>query len=202
MDNVRLLRTSSARGESTDDPAARLPALLAASARGDQQAFAEVYDLTSVRVYGMVLRVVRDREQAAEVTQDVYVQIWREAARFDATLGGAMSWLMMIAHRRAVDRVRAAESASRRDDRYASRQADRAYDQVAEQAQTNLDAQRVRGALDELTEVQRDALRLAYFGGYTHREIAELLHIPVGTAKTRIRDGMIRLRDTLGVDDE
>lgn len=203
MDNVRFLRTSSSgEGEPSDECAARLPGLLAAAARGDQEAFAQVYDLTSVRVYGMVLRVVRDRAQAAEVTQEVYLQVWREAARFDPAVGAALGWLLMIAHRRAVDRVRAAESAARREDRYASTQTDRAYDQAAEQAQANLDAQRVRRALDELTEVQRDALRLAYFGGYTHREVADLLHIPVGTAKTRIRDGLIRLRDTLGVNDE
>lgn len=203
MDNVRFLRAfSSNESDPSDECAGRLSGLLAAAARGDQEAFAQVYDLTSARVYGMVLRVVRDRAQAAEVTQDVYLQVWREAARYDPTVGAALGWLLMIAHRRAVDRVRAAESAIRREDRYASTQSDRAYDQAAEQAHANLDAQRVRRALDELTDAQRDALRLAYFGGYTHREVAELLHIPVGTAKTRIRDGLIRLRDTLGVNDE
>lgn len=203
MDNVRFLRTSSSSGDDVcDDPAAHLPTLLAASARGDQQAFARMYDLTSARIYGMVLRVVRDRAQAAEVTQDVYLQVWREAARFDPALGTALAWLLMIAHRRAVDRVRAAQSATRREDRYAIAQTERPYDQAAEQAHANLDAQRVRRVLEELTDVQRQALQLAYFGGYTHREVAELLHIPVGTAKTRIRDGLIRLRDTLGVNDE
>lgn len=203
MDNVRFLRTSSSGdGEPSDDPAAHLPTLLAASARGEQQAFAQLYDLTSARVFGMVLRVVRDRAQAAEVTQDVYLQVWREAARFDPAAGTAVAWLLMIAHRRAVDRVRSAQSATRREDRYAATHTERPYDQAAEQAHANLDAQRVRRMLDDLTEVQRQALHLAYFGGYTHREVADLLHIPVGTAKTRIRDGLIRLRDTLGVNDE
>jgi len=201
VDNVRFLRTSSG-GEPFDDLVAQLPKLLAGSARGDQRAFAKLYDLTSARVYGMVLRVVRDRAQAAEVTQDVYLQVWREAARFDPDVGTAVAWLLMIAHRRAVDRVRAAQSATRREDRYATTQTERPYDQVAEAAQANLDAQRVRRALDDLTTVQRDALQLAYFGGYTHREVADLLHIPMGTAKTRIRDGLIRLRDSLGVNGE
>lgn len=203
MDNVRFLRTSSSDDdEPSDGPAAQLPRLLAASARGDQQAFAQVYDLTSARIYGMVLRVVRDRAQAAEVTQDVYLQVWLEAARFDPAAGTALAWLLMIAHRRAVDRVRSAQSATRREDRYATAQTERPYDQVAEAAHANLDAQRVRRVLAELTDVQRQALQLAYFGGYTHREVADLLQIPVGTAKTRIRDGLIRLRDTLGVNDD
>jgi len=202
VDNVRFMRTSSGAGDPSDDPAAQLPGLLAAAARGDQQAFAQLYDLTSARVYGMVLRVVRDRAQAAEVTQDVYLQVWSEAARFDPEAGAALAWLLMIAHRRAVDRVRAAQSTTRREDRYVTAQTERPYDQVAEQAHANLDAQRVRRMLEELTEVQRQALQLAYFGGYTHREVADLLHIPVGTAKTRIRDGLIRLRDTLGVSDD
>ena len=202
MDNVRFLRTSSGDGEPCDDLAAQLPKLLAGSARGDQHAFAKLYDLTSARVYGMVLRVVRDRAQAAEVTQDVYLQVWRESARFDPAVGTAVAWLLMIAHRRAVDRVRSAQSATRREDRYATTQSERPYDQVAEAAHANLDAQRVRRVLEELTDIQREALQLAYFGGYTHREVADLLHIPVGTAKTRIRDGLIRLRDTLGVNDD
>lgn len=176
--------------------------LLAAAARGDEQAFAALYDQTSPRVYGMVLRVVRDPAQAAEVTQDVYLQLWREAARFDPELGTLMSWLLMIAHRRAVDRVRSARAAVQREDRYAAGQLDRPYDEVSEQVQASLDAQRVRNALDDLTETQREAIRLAYFAGYTHREVAALLDLPLGTAKTRIRDGLIRLRDALGVSDD
>jgi RNA polymerase sigma-70 factor (ECF subfamily) len=176
--------------------------LLAAAARGSEQAFATFYDRTSARVYGMVLRVVRDPAQAAEVSQDVYLQIWREAARFDPRLGNVQSWLLMIAHRRAVDRVRSARTATLRDDRYALAQTERPYDEVAEQVHASLDAQRVRSALDGLTETQREAISLAYFAGYTHREIAALLDLPLGTAKTRIRDGLIRMRDALGVCDD
>ncbi|MFL6163177.1 MAG: ECF RNA polymerase sigma factor SigK [Jatrophihabitantaceae bacterium] len=181
---------------------AELAELLAASARGDEQAFAGLYDRTSARVHGMVLRVVRDPAQAAEVTQDVYLQVWREAARFDAGLGTVVSWLLMIAHRRAVDRVRSARSATLREDRYAVAHPDRPYDQVSERAHANIEAQRVRGALRDLTDSQREAISLAYFGGYTHREVAAQLDLPLGTAKTRIRDGLIRLRDALGVTDD
>ncbi len=180
------------------DAEASLERLLASSAGGDEQAFAQLYDRTSARVYGLVLRVVRDGAQAAEVTQDVFVQIWRESARFDAAEGNAMAWLLMIAHRRSVDRVRASEASRQRDDRYATRQTERSYDQVSEQAQSNLEAQHVRKALDQLSDPQRDALQLAYFDGFTHREVAARLEIPLGTAKTRIRDGLIRLRDAMG----
>jgi len=202
VNDVRFLRMDSATADPANESASDLSDLLAASARGDEQAFARLYDLSSSRVYGLVLRVVRDRAQAAEVTQDVYLQVWRESTRYDRARGSVLAWLLMIAHHRAVDRVRAAQSAARRDDAYAVRHAERPYDQVSEQAQASLDAQRVRKILDQLTGVQRQAITLAYFGGYTHREVAELLQLPLGTVKTRIRDGLIRLRDTLGVSDD
>ncbi len=173
--------------------------LLAASARGNEQSFARLYDLTSARVYGMVLRVVRDPAQSAEVTQDIYLEVWRQSARFDAAKGAVLPWLLMIAHRRAVDRVRAAQSTAVRDDRYAVLHEERPFDSVSEQVQTNLEAQRVRKVLGDLTPAQREAVSLAYFGGYTHSEVAELLKVPLGTVKTRIRDGLIRMRDALGV---
>jgi len=179
--------------------AASLEDLLAASARGDEPAFAELYDRTAARVYGMVLRVVRDPAQSAEVTQDVYLELWRNAARFDAGKGGLLPYLLMIGHRRAVDRVRAAQASVVRDDRYAQLTEERPFDSVTEQAQLNLESQRVRKVLDGLTPPQREAINLAYFGGYTHTEVAELLKLPLGTVKTRIRDGLIRMRDALGV---
>ncbi|MEP7035463.1 MAG: sigma-70 family RNA polymerase sigma factor, partial [Actinomycetota bacterium] len=120
--------------------------------------------------------------------------------RFDPDRGSALSWLMTIGHRKAVDRVRSAEAARRRDTAYEAQTQDAPFDQTVEQAHGNLEAQRVRRALDTLTEAQRGALELAYFGGYTHREVAVMLNLPLGTAKTRIRDGLIRLRDTLGLE--
>ena len=174
--------------------------LLQRAGRGDQEAFATLYDAVVSRLHGLVLRVVRDPAQAEEVTQEAMVEIWRQSARFDPALGSPLSWLMTIAHRRAVDRVRSAEATSRRDTSYHQQNQVTEHDSTAEEATRNLEARRVRQALRSLTDTQRGALELAYFGGYTHNEVSTMLGIPLGTAKTRIRDGLIRLRDTLGVD--
>jgi RNA polymerase sigma-70 factor, ECF subfamily len=194
---------ASAPGEATASTAtatgADLADLLRRSARGDEAAFAALYDATSRRLYGLVLRIVRDPAMSEEVTQEVYLDVWRHSARFDAQRGSAISWLMTIAHRTAVDRVRASEASRRRDDAHATTHQDVEFDTTAESAQASLEAQRVRRALTTLTDAQRSAVELAYLGGYTHTEVARLLDLPLGTAKTRIRDGLIRLRDTLGV---
>lgn len=174
--------------------------LLQRAGRGDQEAFGTLYDAVVSRLHGLVLRVVRDPAQAEEVTQEAMVEIWRQSARFDPALGSPLSWLMTIAHRRAVDRVRSAEATSRRDTSYHQQNQVTEHDSTAEEATRNLEARRVRQALGSLTDTQRGALELAYFGGYTHNEVSTMLGIPLGTAKTRIRDGLIRLRDTLGVD--
>lgn len=176
-----------------------LPELLSRSARGDEGAFATLYDETSARVFGLALRVVRDRAQAEEVTQEVYLQVWRNASRYDETKGSALSWLMTLTHRRAVDRVRAAEASSRHETTWHQTGHVVEHDSTAEAAESSLEASRIRRAMEQLTDAQRQALELAYFGGYTHTEVATMLDLPVGTAKTRIRDGLIRLRDTMGV---
>lgn len=178
---------------------ADLAALLKRSARGDETAFASLYDATAARVHGLVLRVVRDRAQSEEVTQEVFLEVWRQASRYDESRGSALAWLMTIAHRKAVDRVRSAEAASRRDVAYEQHNQVPDHDVTAEAAHASFEARRVRSALEHLTPVQREAIELAYFGGYTHTEVAALLDLPVGTAKTRIRDGLIRLRDSIGV---
>lgn len=165
---------------------------------GDEIAFASLYDATSGRVHGLVRRVVRDPDQAQEVTQEAFLQIWRTSTRFDPARGAALSWILTLAHRRAVDRVRSAEAAHQRDLTYARRTEERPVDSTAEQVHADLDRARVRAALASLTEVQRQAVELAYFGGYTHTEVARMLDLPLGTAKTRIRDGLIRLRDAMG----
>jgi RNA polymerase sigma-70 factor (ECF subfamily) len=144
--------------------------------------------------------VVRDPAQAEEVAQEAYLEIWRQSARFDAARGSALAWMLTIVHRRAVDRVRSAESAQERDQRYAAVGDGPEYDVVDEEVTTRMESARVRRALDSLTEVQREAVTLAYYGGYTHREVADLLDVPLGTVKTRMRDGLIRLRDALGVE--
>ncbi|GGL44275.1 ECF RNA polymerase sigma factor SigK [Phycicoccus endophyticus] len=179
-------------------PAPDLSDLLRRSARGEEEAFGQLYDATARRVYGLVLRVVRDPAMSEEVTQEVYLDVWRTSSRFDPDRGSALSWLLTIAHRAAVDRVRSSEASRRREDAHAAATRGVAFDETAEAAHGALEAQRVRRALGTLTEVQRSAVELAFLGGYTHTEVARLLDLPLGTAKTRIRDGLIRLRDTLG----
>lgn len=181
------------------DASAVLAELLRRSARGDEAAFADLYDATSARVHGLVLRVVRNPAQTEEVTQEAFLEVWRTASRFDPARGSALSWLMTIAHRKAVDRVRSAEASTRRDTSYHQQSGQVDHDTTAEAVQTSLEAQRVRSALSALTPVQHEAVTLAYFGGYTHTEVATMLQLPAGTAKTRIRDGLIRLRDAMGV---
>jgi len=176
-----------------------LAELLKACGKGDQGAFAQLYDATSSRVVGLAVRVVRDQAQAEEVAQEAFLDIWKNSGRFDPAKGSPLGWLLTIVHRKAVDRVRSAEAATRRDATYHQHNQPVDHDSTAEAAQASLEARRVRGALQSLTPVQREALELAYFGGYTHTEVAKMLELPVGTAKTRIRDGLIRLRDTMGV---
>jgi len=186
-------------GSGRSTSAGDLAALLKLSGRGDEAAFAKLYDATAARAYGLAVRVVRDPSQAEEVAQEAFLEIWRTASRFDDSRGSAVSWILTLVHRKAVDRVRSAEAGSRRDTAYHQSSQGVEHDSTAEAAQASMEARRVRQAMDSLTEVQREALDLAFFKGYTHTEVASMLDLPVGTAKTRIRDGLIRLRDTMGV---
>jgi RNA polymerase sigma-70 factor (ECF subfamily) len=176
-----------------------LAELLKLSGRGDEAAFAKLYDACAARAYGMAVRVVRDPSQAEEVAQEAFLEIWRTASRFDRQRGSAVSWILTLVHRKAVDRVRSAQASTRRDTAYHEGNHKAEHDSTAEAAESSMEARRVRQAMESLTEVQREALELAYFKGYTHTEVATMLDLPVGTAKTRIRDGLIRLRDTMGV---
>lgn len=172
--------------------------LLRRAGRGDQSAFAELYDVLSPLVYGVVLKVVRDPSQAEEVAQEVFVELWRLAARFDGTKGSAKTWAATLAHRRAIDRVRSEQASRVRQDRDANQTIRTERDVVAAEVESSFDQVRVRRALLQLSELQREAVELAYFGGHTYREVAVLLNVAEGTVKSRIRDGMIRLRDELG----
>ena len=189
----RTARGAAERGPSSLDD------LLLRVARGDTAAFERLYDQVSGTVFGVIRRVLRDPAQSEEVAQEVLVEVWRTATRFDSGRGNASTWIHTMAHRRAVDRVRSAQAAHDREERLAMREHAPSYDEVADQVETRLEQQQVRRCLDELTDLQRESVTLAYYGGYTYREVAGLLDAPLGTVKTRMRDGLIRLRDCLGV---
>jgi RNA polymerase sigma-70 factor, ECF subfamily len=172
---------------------------LLAVARGDQAAFTALYDSLAGIVHGVIRRVLRDPSQSEEVTQEVFVEVWRTATRFDPDRGGARTWVLTMAHRRAIDRVRSEQASRDRTERVGRNEQHRDYDEVAEKVEIRLEHQQVREALSTLTDLQREAVELAYFKGYTYREVADLLDTPLGTIKTRMRDGLIRLRDALGV---
>lgn len=171
--------------------------LLVAVGRGDRDAFAELYDRVAPQVLGVAVRVVRDRSLAEEVLQEVLVEVWRKAAHFDPTRGSARGWITTLAHRRAVDRVRSEQASRDRDDRVSRRDDGHAFDAVADEVQVRLDHWQVRQALAALTDRQREAVELAYFAGHTYRDVARILGIPEGTAKSRLRDGLLRLRTAL-----
>ncbi|MFF4583300.1 ECF RNA polymerase sigma factor SigK [Streptomyces sp. NPDC001373] len=168
-------------------------------ARGDKQAFSVLYDALAPLVFGIAVKVVRDRAQSEEVAQEVMIDLWRQAARYRPDAGSVATWAATVAHRRAVDRVRSAQAAADRDNAQAAREHRTAFDEVAEQVETRLEGEQVRRCLRGLTELQHQAVTLAYYGGLTYREVAQALRTPLPTIKTRMRDGLIRLRDCMGV---
>lgn len=185
---LRLVRSGG-----PDEPDA--DTLLPRVARGDSQAFAALYDVMGASVYGVARRVVRDPSRAEDVTQDAFLEVWRKAPSFDGNRGSAKTWIMTIAHRRAVDSVRRNESQKRHDGRATVDEV--SHEEPADRRLKQEEHSAVRGCLDTLTELQLESVRLAYFNGYTYPEVATLLGKPLPTIKTRMRDGLIRLRDCL-----
>lgn len=173
--------------------------LLLRVADGDRDAFSHLYDRLAPRVFGLVKRLLRDHSQSEEVTQEVFLELWQTAGRYEARRGTATGWILTMTHRRAVDRIRASQASRDRDLRIGVRNWQPDLDTVSENVEITMENERVKQAMGRLTDLQRQAVVLSYYGGYSHSEVAEMLHIPVGTVKTRLRDGMIRLRDELGV---
>ncbi|CAI9387412.1 ECF RNA polymerase sigma factor SigK [Microbacterium sp. T2.11-28] len=182
-------------GESAD----RVAELLMRIADRDESAFGSLYDMLSSRVFGLILRVLVDRAQSEEVLQEVFLEVWQSAGSFAPNRGQGRSWVLTIAHRRAVDRVRSAQAAGERDVRAGMRELNTAAAGVEEQVELRIESRRVARALQALPELQREALTLAYFGGYSQSEIAAMSGTPLGTIKTRMRDGLSRLRTEMGV---
>ena len=177
----------------------QLDPMLERVAKGDEQAFAELYDAVAPTVFGLARRILRHAEHAEEVAQEVLLQVWQQAPRFEPARGSGLAWIMTMTHRRAVDRVRSAQASSDREERVGRASHEREHDSVAEAVELRLEAEAVRKCIAALTDVQRESVMLAYFGGRSYPEVATQLGAPLGTIKTRMRDGLIRLRDCLGV---
>lgn len=179
-------------------PLPQLERLLERTGRGDKGAFSELYTHIGSRVFGQVRGVLRDPAQSEEVTQEVFLEIWQTATRFDTAKGKALSWTLTMAHRRAVDRVRASQASRARDEKIGRRNLDIDHDATAETAEIWFEHRRVVEAMKSISPLQREAIDLCYHDGYSAAEAADILGVAVGTVKTRVRDGLLRLRQLLG----
>ncbi|WP_235861373.1 sigma-70 family RNA polymerase sigma factor [Tersicoccus phoenicis] len=178
---------------------AHLETLMDRVASGDQDAFSALYDATSGHMFAVIERVLRNRALSEEVLQDAYVQIWQNAGAYEAGRGRVITWCLTLAHRRAVDRVRSVRASRERELAQGAKEYQESYDDVEDTVTTRLESERVDRAMEDLNTGQVTVIKLAYYGGYTQQEIARITDLPLGTVKTRIRDGMKRLRTRLGV---
>lgn len=168
--------------------------LLDLTSGGDKGAFSALYERTAPRILGLIQRVLVDPAQSEEVAQDVFLEVWQNAARFDPDKGHALSWMLTMAHRRAIDRVRASQSSRDRDYAVGVRDHRDDIDDPYSDVETRLEHTRVAALLSQLTIVQQEAITLTYFEGLTNTEAARKAGIPVGTMKTRLRGSLIALR--------
>ena len=167
-------------------------------AAGDQLAMTSLYDTSSRVLYGLLLRILNEHTLAEEVLLDVYMQVWRQAASYDKGRGSPMAWMLTIARSRAIDRLRSGRQELLRRDLFEGLEENaRSEINVEETAEIAEVQGRVRDALETLPAEQREVIELAYYGGLSHSEIALHLEQPLGTVKTRIRSGMMKLRDIL-----
>jgi RNA polymerase sigma-70 factor (ECF subfamily) len=183
--------------DAQDDARARLTAALVRAGEGDRSALRTVYDATHAKLFGIVLRICRERQAAEDVLQDVYLTIWRRAGAFDPGRASPITWMATIARNRAIDRVRSSAIRRTEPEDAALEVADEsplAHELIA-QAQT---ATRLHTCLDTLEERQQTAIRTAFFDGLTYAELADRLTVPLGTVKSWIRRGMMRLKECLG----
>ncbi|WP_338704025.1 sigma-70 family RNA polymerase sigma factor (plasmid) [Streptomyces sp. Q6] len=192
MTHPRPIRPGPTRGPDLQEQ-------LALVAQGDRDAFSVIYDAVAAPVFGVVCKLLRDHAQSEEVAQEVLVEVWRTAARYRADRGTVLNWVLTLAHRRTVDRIRSVEAAAARDHRVALLDQVPEFDEVSEQVEGRLEREQLRRCLRSLSVIQRQSVTLAYYQGLTYKEVAETLSAPLGTVKTRLRDGLIRLRDCLGV---
>jgi RNA polymerase sigma-70 factor (ECF subfamily) len=186
-----------ARAARTPDTADELDELLCRIADGDRAAFSRFYRVVAVPVQNMVTRVLKDHAKAEEVVQEVFLEIWLKAGSYSSRFGSAMSWTMTMAHRRAVDRVRYERASADREGLAEQLDLRRPVDDVVEQTLARFERQEVHRALRTLTELQRESIMLAYYDGYSYREMSQALGAPVNTLKTRVRNATTRLREFL-----
>ncbi|GAA1182801.1 sigma-70 family RNA polymerase sigma factor [Nesterenkonia xinjiangensis] len=175
--------------------------LLVRTAAGDTRAFEELFRSQGSVLLAVILRIVRSRALAEEVLQDVFAEVWEDCTRFESSRGSGRAWLVTISRRRAIDRVRSVSAQRVRDTAHGERQLHETAPDVQHEALENIESARAARAVKGLPEEQARAIALAYYRGMTHVEIADHLGVPLGTVKTRIRDGMRRLRSSLGVTD-
>jgi RNA polymerase sigma-70 factor (ECF subfamily) len=184
-----------ARSSSFPDVHGDLDKLLGAVARGEHGAFDLVYERLREPIHSQVRAVLRDAAQSEEVTQEVLLELWRTAFRYDPAKGSAAAWALTIARRRAIDRVRRTAASVARD--YRTAVADVPWDDALEAAEDTYERERLVRCLDQLTDLQREAIAIAFYGGHTYSEVAAILGAPIGTVKARIRDAIIKLRDCM-----